>query len=160
MSVTEQKTASRTQLLCCFHTERMTSAKQKANVAAGEATAGVAIEDLNSQPNCGFAHKLSIRPHKQTCAARFPGAKNVLGMPSSQFWTSRACFEPSRRRRGSIGQHVKELVLTPGKRDGEEVYEVSGEWELRREKKCVIFLVARDGIEPPTPAFSGLRSTS
>ena len=215
MSVTEQKTASRTQLLCCFHTERMTSAKQKANVAAGEATAGVAIEDLTSQPNCGFAHKLSIRPHKLTMEvenARFairlqrfsclthiakevaiinsvkpplstphansppqPGtmliglsnvcgpissAKNVLIMPSSRFWTSRACFEPSRRRRRSTGQHVKELVLTPGKRDGEEVYEVSGEWELLPEKKCVILLVARDGIEPPTPAFSGLRSTS
>jgi hypothetical protein len=30
-------------------------------------------------------------------------------------------------------------------------------------KKCVCKLlkvVARDGIEPPTPAFSGLRSTS
>ena len=54
-----------------------------------------------------------------------------------------------------LAQHVKELVLTPGKRDGEEVYEVSGEWELLPEKKCVILLVARDGIEPPTPAFSG-----
>ena len=51
-------------------------------------------------------------------------------------------------------------MLTPGKRDGEEVHEVSGEWELLPEKKCVILLVARDGIEPPTPAFSGLRSTS
>ena len=58
-----------------------------------------------------------------------------------------------------LAQHVKELVLTPGKRDGEDVYEVSGEWELLPEKKCVILLVARDGIEPPTPAFSGLRST-
>ena len=54
-----------------------------------------------------------------------------------------------------LAQHVKELVLTPGKRDGEEVYEVSGEWELLPEKTCVILLVARDGIEPPTPAFSG-----
>jgi len=37
-----------------------------------------------------------------------------------------------------LAQHVKELVLTPGKRDGEEVYEVSGEWELLPEKKCVM----------------------
>jgi hypothetical protein len=29
-----------------------------------------------------------------------------------------------------LAQHVKELVLTPGKRDGEDVYEVSGEWKL------------------------------
>ena len=55
-----------------------------------------------------------------------------------------------------LAQHVKELVLAPGKQDGEDVYEVSGEWELLPEKKCVILLVARDGIEPPTPAFSGL----
>ena len=45
-----------------------------------------------------------------------------------------------------LAQHVKELVLTPAKRDGEEVYEVSGEWELLPEKKCVILLVARDGL--------------
>ncbi len=37
-----------------------------------------------------------------------------------------------------LAQHVKELVLTPGNRDGEDVYEVSGEWELLPEKKCVI----------------------
>jgi hypothetical protein len=29
-----------------------------------------------------------------------------------------------------LAQHVKELVLTPGKRDGEDAIEVSGEWEL------------------------------
>lgn len=45
-----------------------------------------------------------------------------------------------------MAQHVKELVLTPGKRDGESVYEVSGEWELLPEKKCVILMVARDGF--------------
>jgi hypothetical protein len=26
--------------------------------------------------------------------------------------------------------------------------------------KCFGMMVARDGVEPPTPAFSGLRSTS
>jgi hypothetical protein len=45
-----------------------------------------------------------------------------------------------------LAQHVRELVLTPGKKDGEDVYEVSGEWELLPNKKCVILLVARDGI--------------
>jgi hypothetical protein len=45
-----------------------------------------------------------------------------------------------------LAQHVKELVLTPGKRDGEDVYEVDGEWELLPEKKCVITMVARDGF--------------
>ncbi len=33
-----------------------------------------------------------------------------------------------------LAQHVKELALTPGKKDGEDVYEVSGEWELLPEK--------------------------
>jgi len=31
-------------------------------------------------------------------------------------------------------------------------------WKLLPEKQCVISMVARDGIEPPTPAFSGLAS--
>ena len=59
-----------------------------------------------------------------------------------------------------LAQHVKELVLTPGKKDGEDVYELSGEWELLPDKKCVILLVARDGIEPPTRGFSVRCSTS
>ena len=31
-----------------------------------------------------------------------------------------------------------------------------GNWRLLPEEECVISMVARDGIEPPTPAFSGL----
>lgn len=31
---------------------------------------------------------------------------------------------------------------------------------VRSQSKLLNFLVARDGIEPPTPAFSGLRSTN
>jgi hypothetical protein len=31
---------------------------------------------------------------------------------------------------------------------------------VRSQFKLLSFVVARDGIEPPTPAFSGLRSTS
>ena len=59
-----------------------------------------------------------------------------------------------------LAQHIKELVLTPKERDGEWVYEVTGDWELLPEKKCVILMVARDGIEPPTRGFSVRCSTS
>jgi site-specific DNA recombinase len=59
-----------------------------------------------------------------------------------------------------LAQHIKELVLTPKQRDGEWVYEVAGEWELLPEKKCVILLVARDGVEPPTRGFSVRCSTN
>jgi hypothetical protein len=60
-----------------------------------------------------------------------------------------------------LAQHVGELVLTPRETEaGGRVYEVTGTWRLMPEKECVISMVARDGIEPPTPAFSGLRSTS
>ncbi len=44
-------------------------------------------------------------------------------------------------------------MLTPKQRDGEWVYEVTGEWELLPEKKCVILMVARDGIEQNYTAF-------
>ena len=50
--------------------------------------------------------------------------------------------------------HVHELVLTPKQTNAGPVYEVTGDWKLLPEKECVIWLVARDGIEPPTPAFS------
>jgi hypothetical protein len=29
-----------------------------------------------------------------------------------------------------------------------------------KSRKCFELMVARDGVEPPTPAFSGLRSTT
>jgi DNA invertase Pin-like site-specific DNA recombinase len=47
-----------------------------------------------------------------------------------------------------LAQHIKELVLTPKQRDGDWIYEVTGDWELLPEKKCVILMVARDGIVP------------
>ena len=59
-----------------------------------------------------------------------------------------------------LAQHLVELVLTPRETETGRVYEVTGNWRLLPDKECVISLVARDGIEPPTPAFSGLRSTS
>ncbi len=45
-----------------------------------------------------------------------------------------------------LAQHIEELVLTPKQRNGEWVYEVTGAWELLAERKCVILMVARDGI--------------
>ena len=64
------------------------------------------------------------------------------------------------KARIELAQHISELVLTPKQTEAGPVYEVTGDWKLLPEKKCVIWLVARDGIEPPTPAFSGPRSTS
>jgi hypothetical protein len=35
-------------------------------------------------------------------------------------------------------------------------------WSIKKEREvieCAVVMVAREGIEPPTPAFSGLRST-
>ena len=59
----------------------------------------------------------------------------------------------------AIMKHIKQLVLTPRQTPTGPIYEVSGSFELAPEKD-VMPVVARDGIEPPTPAFSGLRSTS
>ncbi len=44
--------------------------------------------------------------------------------------------------------------------DEKWTYAVKGDREPLPEKVCVIWVVARDGIEPPTPAFSGPRSTT
>jgi site-specific DNA recombinase len=60
----------------------------------------------------------------------------------------------------AILTHIKQLVLTPRQLPTGPVYEVSGSLELTPPDHDVMPLVARDGIEPPTPAFSGLRSTS
>ena len=57
-------------------------------------------------------------------------------------------------------KHLHELVLSPKQTQEGPVYEVKGDWKLLPEKECVIWLVARDGVEPPTPAFSGLDSTT
>ena len=65
------------------------------------------------------------------------------------------------RAKTALTKHVGKLVLTPALRDGRPIYKVSGNVTLSGDsEKCRKQLVARDGIEPPTPAFSGLRSTS
>ncbi len=63
--------------------------------------------------------------------------------------------------RTALLKHVGKLVLTPTLKEGQSVFEVSGSIDLlpKGTAKGVMELVARDGIEPPTPAFSGLRST-
>jgi site-specific DNA recombinase len=64
------------------------------------------------------------------------------------------------RAKAALAKHVGRLVLTPTSRDGRPVYKVTGSLSVDVDaEKCRMQLVARDGFEPPTPAFSGLRST-
>ena len=59
--------------------------------------------------------------------------------------------------RAALQKHVGKLTLTPTVKDGRRMFEVSGEFSPMGEKPDgAMRLVARDGIEPPTPAFSGL----
>ena len=61
----------------------------------------------------------------------------------------------------AIAKYIGKLVLTPTMLDGRPVYKVSGNITIPdADDKCRMQVVARDGIEPPTPAFSGLRSTN
>ena len=63
------------------------------------------------------------------------------------------------RGKEALAKHVGKLALTPCTRDGRPVYKVTGNVTIPDSEKCRMQVVARDGIEPPTPAFSGLRST-
>ena len=85
----------------------------------------------------------------------------------------RFAFENVRNLRGTLRnedipaartilqRHVEKLVLTPTLKEGQKVFEVSGNINLMPQtEKVVMEMVARDGLEPPTPAFSGLRSTN
>ena len=58
------------------------------------------------------------------------------------------------RAKSALVKHVKQLVLKPRERPSGPVFEVSGAFDLLG-SKYVMPVVARDGIEPPTPAFSG-----
>ena len=61
------------------------------------------------------------------------------------------------RAKEALAKHIGKLVLTPVQRDGRPVYKVSGNVSVQPDsEKCRMLVVARDGIEPPTPAFSGL----
>jgi site-specific DNA recombinase len=63
------------------------------------------------------------------------------------------------RAKIAFSKHLPAIVLTPVQREAGPVFEVSGSWKLVPEDDALL-VVARDGIEPPTPAFSGLRSTN
>ena len=59
--------------------------------------------------------------------------------------------------RNALRKHVGRLVLTPTVKDGRRLFWVSGNVTPPPERDGgVMQLVARDGLEPPTPAFSGL----
>ena len=64
----------------------------------------------------------------------------------------------SSRSKAALAAHLGPLTLTPIQTPSGAVYEVSGGINVRTDTD-VMLVVARDGIEPPTPAFSGLRST-
>jgi site-specific DNA recombinase len=54
-----------------------------------------------------------------------------------------------------MAHHIGQLTLIPKQTPQGGVYEVSGGMELLPTNKDVMQVVARDGVEPPTPAFSG-----
>ena len=58
--------------------------------------------------------------------------------------------------KAALARHIGQLVLTPKTNPTEPIYEVSGGFDLLAGNNDVMPVVARDGIEPPTPAFSGL----
>ena len=62
------------------------------------------------------------------------------------------------RAKRELLEHVQQITLTPVQ--NMTAYAVSGSWELLPTGNDVISMVARDGVEPPTPAFSGLYSLS
>ncbi len=58
------------------------------------------------------------------------------------------------RAKATFQKHLAPLILTPVSKENGDLFEVSGTWKLVPELH-VMPVVARDGIEPPTPAFSG-----
>ena len=64
------------------------------------------------------------------------------------------------RAKSALTRHVGKLILTPVMRDGMPVYKVTGSITVPPDDGSRKQLVARDGLEPPTPAFSGPRSTN
>jgi len=61
--------------------------------------------------------------------------------------------------RNALRKHVGRLILSPAVKDGRKLFRVSGSVDPVPEvAEGGMLLVARDGIEPPTPAFSVLRT--
>ena len=57
--------------------------------------------------------------------------------------------------KAALQTHMGQLILTPKGTQKGPVFGVSGAIDLLGSKD-VMLVVARDGIEPPTPAFPGL----
>jgi DNA invertase Pin-like site-specific DNA recombinase len=64
------------------------------------------------------------------------------------------------RLKAVLARHMDQLTLKPVQTSHGAVYEVSGGVNLAPEGNDVMQMVARDGIEPPTPAFSGPKLTA
>ena len=60
------------------------------------------------------------------------------------------------RARLALANHLPAVVLTPAKQETGPVFDVTGSWNLipQGDASDAMHVVARDGIEPPTPAFS------
>jgi site-specific DNA recombinase len=63
--------------------------------------------------------------------------------------------EDASKAKAAFARHIGQLVLIPKQTPSGPIYEVSGGIDLLAGED-VMLVVARDGIEPPTPAFSGL----
>jgi site-specific DNA recombinase len=63
--------------------------------------------------------------------------------------------EDASRSKAAFARHIGQLVLKPKQTPSGPIYEVSGGLDLLAGED-VMPVVARDGIEPPTPAFSGM----
>ena len=61
--------------------------------------------------------------------------------------------------KAALMKHLGQLTLTPRDTEAGKVFDVSGGLDLLSGRNDVMAVVARDGIEPPTPAFSGLDSS-
>lgn len=68
--------------------------------------------------------------------------------------------EDASAARMALQKHLRQLVLTPETAPTGPEFAVTGSVNLGGTENDVMQVVARDGIEPPTPAFSGLRSTN
>ena len=67
------------------------------------------------------------------------------------------CDDDLVRAKTALTKHVGKVTLTPVMRDGRPVYKARGNLTLDADcEKCRKQLVARDGIEPTTPAFTSL----
>jgi len=109
---------------------------------------GIKVAIANFRPISFETAARGIREHVTTALLGF---KESLATANDSDVTS---------AKAALERHVGKLVLTPLVRDGRPMYIVTGNFNVPEGnfEKCRMQVVARDGIEPPTPAFSGLRS--